>query len=360
MKVIASGVIYRNPIPHVWSRQAYFPSMVRLPDGTLVAAFSIGQAFESADLHTFFSHSSDGGASWSAPREICARRPGFSDFGRISLLPDGSILAVIQWHDRHRPDAGLGNPENQGFCETSFSTLRSADGAVWSEPEPLREPLTGPSFELCCPVLAAADGKLIFPTSTWKGWDGCCPNGTKAVAFVSEDGGGTWRYVDVMADPRNELIYWESRIRQLKDGRLLATAWVYDSKKNIDLQNHYAIGTAEGFKPPRATGLRGQTMEPVVLDDGRVFTAYRRVDKPGLWGNLSRVEGDEWVNEDEALLWNNQQGRLFATGENMIENFNVLRFGAPNALQLPDGTVLICFWCVEDTVSNIRWLKVTV
>lgn len=360
MKIIDTGVIYRNPVPHIWSRQAYFPSMALLGNGTLVAAFSIGQAFESADLHTYCSVSKDGGATWSDPKEISPRRDGWSDFGRISLLPDGTILGIIQWHDRHRSDTGLGNPDNQGFCETEFSIVRSRDGLTWSEPAALKEPLVGPSFEMCCPVLAVADGRLIFPTSTWKGWDGYCPNGTKAVAFVSEDNGGTWDYVDVMADPKDELIYWESRIRQLQDGRLLATAWVYDSAKNIDLQNHYAIGTAEGFASPRTTGLNGQTMEPIVLSDGRILTAYRRVDKPGLWCNLSRIEGDDWINEEEALLWINQQGRLFATGDNMIENFNVLRFGAPNALQLPDGSVLICFWCVEDTVSNIRWIKAAI
>jgi len=360
MQLIETGIIYRNPIPHVWSRHAYFPSLARLENGTLVAAFSIGQAFESADLHSYASISTDEGKTWSEPKELAPRREGWSDFSRISLLPDGSLIGMIQWHDRSRPDSGLTNPDTLGFTETEFSVIRSKDGMQWSAPQRVAEPLVGPSFEMCCPVRPLKDGRLVFPTSTWQGWDGYCPNGTKAVAFISDDNGENWTYVDVMADPQNEIIYWESRILEMNDGRLLATAWVYDNAHNTDLLNHYAIGTAEGFQPPKSTGLRGQTMEPILLSDGRILTAYRRTDKPGLWGNLSHIEGDEWVNDGEALLWTNQQGKLFATGENMVENFNVLRFGAPNGMQLPDGTCLICFWCVEDTVSNIRWVRVRV
>ena len=360
MQLLDTGIIYRNPIPHIWSRQAYFPSLARLENGTFVAAFSIGQAFESADLHSYASISTDEGKTWSAPQELAPRREGWSDFARISLLPDGSIIGIIQWHDRSRPDTGLTNPDTLGFTETEFSVVRSMDGLTWTAPEKVIEPLVGPSFEMCCPVRPMKDGTLVFPTSTWQSWEGYCPNGTKAVAFISDDNGKSWSYVDVMADPKDDIIYWESRILQMHDGRLLATAWVYDNANNTDLLNHYAIGSVKGFQPPKSTGLRGQTMEPILLSDGRILTAYRRTDKPGLWGNLSHIEGDEWVNDGEALLWTNQQGKLFATGENMVENFNVLRFGAPNGLQLPDGTCLICFWCVEDTVSNIRWVRVSV
>lgn len=359
MQLIDTGIIYRNPIPHIWSRHAYFPSLARLKNGTLVAVFSIGQAFESADLHSYVCFSINEGKTWSDPRELVPRREGWSDFARISLLPDGSLIGMIQWHDRHRPDTGLGNPDNQGFTETEFSIVRSINGSEWNNPEKVNEPLIGPSFEMCCPILPSRDGKLIFPTSTWKGWEGDSPNGTKAVAFISDDCAKTWSYMDVMVDPKDEIIYWESRIRQLNDGRLLATAWAYDSIRNIDLPNQYALGSVNGFLPPKSTGLCGQTMEPLVLFDGRILTVYRRTDKPGLWGNLSCIEGDKWTNEKEALLWTNRQGKLFATNENMIENFNVLRFGAPNGLQLPDGTCLFCFWCVEDHVSNIRLIRVS-
>lgn len=359
MKILESGVIYRNPMPHVKSRHAYFPSVVRLENGRMVAAFSIGEAFESADLHSYASVSDDGGATWSEPKELSSKVPDFSDFCRISLLADGEIIAIVQRHDRTRPDTGLTNPETQGFTETEFYIQRSRDGETWTTPKRVKEPLVGPSFELCCPIVPLADGTLLFPTSTWQGWDGDRPNGVKMVAFLSKDNGETWdEYVDVMCDPEDFIIYWESRMLQMQDGRILATAWTYDSKQNVDLPDSYVIGDGKSFSKPASTGLTGQTLEPVLLPNGQILSLYRRTDMPGLWGNLSHIEGDAWINDDEMFLWGGKGERLFRTEKNMVENFNVLRFGAPNAFLLDDTTCYVCFWCVEDNVSNIRWLKI--
>ncbi len=360
MKILDTGIIYRNPIPHIYSRQAYFPSVVRLENGKMVACFSIGEAFESADLHSYIVLSEDGGKTWNVPRELYKRMEGFSDCARISLLNSGEIIAITARHDRHRPDTGLGNPENLGFCETEFYTQKSKDGIHWSEPKKVNPPLVGPSFELCCPVVALRDGQLLLPTSTWRGWNGELPNGTKAVAFVSDNGGESWdTYVDVMCDKAQNLIYWESRVRELPDGALLAMAWTYNETENKDLPIQFALGTTEGFNMPSSTGILGQTLDPVVLKDGRIFSSYRRADKPGLWGNLSRIENGKWINEEEIPLWGTSQAKSFQTGDNMVENFNVLRFGAPNGFEDADGSVYFCFWCVEDTVSNIRYIRVS-
>jgi hypothetical protein len=44
----------------------------------------------------------------------------------------------------------------------------------------------------------------------------------------------------------------------------------------------------------------------------------------------------------------------------MVENFQVLRFGAPCITALPDGTLFVAFWGYEDCVSNIRWFKLRI
>ena len=45
MKRLEEFTIYQNPDPLLVSRQATFPGIVQLPDGELLAVFSIGQAF---------------------------------------------------------------------------------------------------------------------------------------------------------------------------------------------------------------------------------------------------------------------------------------------------------------------------
>ena len=64
-----SGLIYRNPAPHIVSRHAYFPSVIQMDNGELLASFSIGEAFEAINLNTYISHSIDG-KSWSEPSPL--------------------------------------------------------------------------------------------------------------------------------------------------------------------------------------------------------------------------------------------------------------------------------------------------
>ena len=47
MKQVYSSIIYENPLPQLRSRQAAFPWLCEASDGTVIASFSIGEAFES-------------------------------------------------------------------------------------------------------------------------------------------------------------------------------------------------------------------------------------------------------------------------------------------------------------------------
>ncbi|OPZ83154.1 MAG: BNR/Asp-box repeat protein [bacterium ADurb.Bin429] len=205
------------------------------------------------------------------------------------------------------------------------------------------------------------DGRWLLPTSTWRGWDGYCPNGTRMVAFVSHDFGHTWpEYLDIMHQPG--IIFWESKIIEFPDGRLLAVAWAYDEEAGKDLPNHYCVSHDGGltWSPPASTGLHGQTLTPFLLDDDRILCVYRRMDVPGLWVNLSTLDGDTWTNDAAEPLWGHHAVGLTSDSADMAHNFNVLRFGAPCITRLPDGMLFVAFWCYEDCVSNIRWFKFSI
>ena len=139
----------------------------------------------------------------------------------------------------------------------------------------------------------------------------------------------------------------------------MACAWAYDRVAAQDLPNQYAL-SADGGKTwtaPRAMGLNGQTHTPLPLPDGRILSAYRRLDVPGLWAAVSRLEGDDLVVEDQAPLWGAHSAGLTGHSDNMAQNFAVLKFGAPHMLPLPDGSIHLVFWAVEDGVGSARWLK---
>jgi len=366
IEIISTGLIYRNPLPHVYSRQAIHPSVLQLPCGDLLAGMSIGEAFESPDSKAYLARSCDNGETWELEQKLYEGSEEYpsSEGVRISLVDKGEVAAYLLSANRTRKDAGLTNPDNLGFVETEFLLTRSADGGhTWERPANFDPPLIGPAFEICCPIKVLRDGRWILPTQTWMGWDGYCPNGFKMVAFVSEDRGKTWPgYMDVMSDDKNEIIYWESKIVEFGDERLLAAAWAYDRIRKYDLENCYAVSSDKGktFSRPMSTGLKGQTMTPMLIKNDKILTIYRRIDKPGLWANISSLEKDKWINEFEKPLWGSDQGGLVSHGDNMARNFHALKFGAPSVIELKDSSIFIAFWCVEDCVYNIRWIKLKV
>ena len=309
--MIETGLIYRNPKPHLYSRQASFPSLALLPNGEMLAAFGVGAGFESADNHTELSRSLDGGRSWTLAGAVFnegAARPTSSNV-RISRMPDGELVANGIRAARWREDEGLSNPETQGFVETELIMCRSADeGRTWMGPAVIAPPLVGPAFEVCSPILPLSEQKLI----------------------------------------------------DLGDGRPLAVCWTHDLTAGADRQVHYALSSDNGrsFGPPRPTGLHGQTSTPVALGDGRLVCVYRRTDKPGLWAAYARISGDAWLNEGELALWGHVEAGAanIVGGENLSRAFTTLKFGLPAGLVLPDGRVFIAFWCVEECLYVIRWI----
>ena len=362
---LSTGVLFKNPKPHVRSIHAYFPSLAAMTNGQLLATYVLGEAFEATNLRTHAARSTDGGQTWQDEGTIYPGRTDriMSDGGKMSVAPDGEVIVNLVRHDRtDHADEGLANPANMGFVPTEILIVRSGDcGRTWSEPALVEPPLVGPSFELCSPVTFLRDGRWLLPTSTWMDWNGNLPNGNRMVAFVSADRGRSWpRYLDVMHSPDDNLIFWESKIVELSDGRLLAVAWCYDRQANADRPNQYAVSRDGGntWLAPQFTGLLGQTLTPCLLSDDRLLSVYRRMDQPGLWANVSRLEGDRWVNQGCQPLWGHRspEGQTVRE-ENMVDTFHGLKFGAPSVIVLPGGDVLAAFWCYEQNVSIIRWFK---
>ncbi|MGI6562863.1 MAG: sialidase family protein [Clostridia bacterium] len=362
IEMIHSGILFKNPKPYLKSVQAYFPSVVQCDNGDFVAAAVVGEAFEAVNLRNILFRSKDNGATWELQGPLYEPEPGkpISEACRIAKSKTGELSAFIMRHDRFREDFGLTNPDTLGFVPVTLAMSFSNDhGYTWSKPEPFDPPLIGPAFEMCSPVTYYKDICLL-PTSTWPDWDGNCPEGLKMVAFLSYDQGRTWpEYTVVMQRPERRIYFWESKIIPVDSGRLLAVAWAYDDEAGADLENHYAISDDGGktFGPAMSTGLQGQTLTSIYIEDGRILSAYRRMDKRGLWLNLSVLDGDRWINIDQTPLWGADEDNLTGQGKNMSEKFKELKFGAPHMLKCKDGTILLSFWCVENGLGIIRFCR---
>jgi hypothetical protein len=162
-----------------------------------------------------------------------------------------------------------------------------------------------------------------------------------------------------MDDYTNGVIHFEQSMVQLSDDRLLAVCWAYDEKSGKSRPTPYSLSDTRGraFRARMTTDLHGQTAKIVALADNRIVMLYRRDDRPGLWANLSRIDGERWINLAERAVWTGAKSGMEGSGASADE-LSQLKFGSPNLLLQPDGSVFAVFWCVEDGVSNIRWLRI--
>jgi hypothetical protein len=360
---IDSGLVYSNPLPHLRAIHAWHPSLVNLDGQELLCAFDLGQAVESFDYRTYISRSTDGGRTWGTPVRLFhdpVHRP-TSHTVRISRLKDGTLMAVGARFYRDDPEQGLTNRETLGYVPLDLILLRSLDaGQTWQGPEVLAPPLTGPTFEVCHSILELADGRLLFPTQTWPDWEGRVPHGMKAIALVSHDRGTRWtEHLDVFDGTSRGVIHFEQSIVQLDEGRLLAIAWAYEAATRSTLPTPYAISNdGRHFSSTQLTGLHGQTAKLLALDNRHVLCAYRRDDKPGLWVQLVRLDGDCWVNLAELLLWQGADAaRQFC---NTSDQLSGLKFGYPGLVRISPEDVMVVFWCEEGGLHKIRWFRLRI
>jgi hypothetical protein len=197
----------------------------------------------------------------------------------------------------------------------------------------------------------------------WRGWDGYCPHGMKTVAFISHDKGVTWTdYSEMFNDENPDILYFESKVIELSDGRLLALAWTYNQKEDVDLPNRYSISKDKGksFGKVISTGISAQTSTPLLLDENKLLVVSRRTDKSGLWAEVIQLEDEKWTILEEYPLWGERQDGLIKDGENISEKFSKLQFGAPFLTRMRNGLIYVAFWCVEDCVASIKWMKIRV
>jgi hypothetical protein len=201
--------------------------------------------------------------------------------------------------------------------------------------------------------------------SVCKDWEGHIEHGMRAIVLRSADQGATWTdWSPVMDQTDQGLVFWEIKLSQMSDGRLAAVCWTHDTISGRDLPIHYSISADHGrsFSPPRSTGLIGQTCTPLALSDGKIICFYRRLDRQGLWAQVAVLDGLDWRNEEEMLLWS---GASHLPGNPVPPKFATdimsgLRFGLPTSVCLSDEVALVAFWCVEDGISVIRYFKISV
>lgn len=355
MKVLFTEDIFMNPLPQLKSIHSMFPYVCELPDGTLLATHTVGEAFESVDSTAHVSFSSDGGKTWSEPKPMFDKTKfdvPVSEYCKACLLPDGRLLALGYAFFRPDPSLPEGNPETGGLLDDFLFCAYSEDnGKTWGEMQEI--PCGwGHHVEASAPALVLKDGTLISPIAGFPSWDGTEALPVVGKALRSEDGGKTWDDESVcMQFEGRKVLCYEQRMCQLDSGKVICIAWNEDIETGERLPNHYSVSEDSGktWSAPKSTGIMGQSSSVCSIGGDKLLAVHglrRNTDRPGIYGYIVDFSKGEWEIQEEILIWESKTPMVKLS--HFAEVFSFIKFGQPNAVRLSDGSIIVSYWYSED------------
>jgi sialidase-1 len=356
IELISSQSIYTNPSPAARSRQALFPGVIKLPNGELLAMFSIAEAFEAANNRTYVSRSGDLGKTWSLPIVLYDQEKmripcQLSDYYKPCMLANGNIIAAGYGFYRENPDESISDIANitgelpNGVNLISFS---NDNGHTWSIPQKMELGLER-GLELSGPAIQLNDGRIVIAASEFS------LKAEKQVgySFASKDNGISW-YRQGIFFQHPPIAAWEVRICELEYNKIGLILWAHDLSKEQNLPNHFITSDDGGitWNAPINTGIRGQASNLFYLGNNQLLTvhAHREKDAPGIYIRHVDISNNQFKVLAEKNIWNglcNHEGSI-------TEQFENLKFGQPSLLKLPDDEFLVIHWCWEKTMFVIK------
>ncbi|MDO4488708.1 MAG: sialidase family protein [Eubacteriales bacterium] len=354
MKAAAPTIIYENPLPQLRSRQAAFPNICELKDGTLLAAFVIGEAFESVDCASYISRSTDKGATWSTPQKMFDHSQferTFCESCKVTPLPDGRVIALGYGYFRDDPELPVGNPETGGLLDDFvFYSVSEDGGLTWGELNEIKCSW-GPHVEASAPLYVLKDGTWITPITGFPAWDGHMTGPMCGRALRSEDQGKTWSDEAVCMEFTEAVTCYEQRMCELESGALICIGWNENTATGERLNNHYTVSYDGGktWSEPITTGVQGQASSVVAIGGEKLLAIHairRDTDEPGIYGYVVDFSEKKWNIVDKALLWAPAVPMIKDT--KMAEIFSFLKFGQPSVTVLHDGSMVLTFWYAQE------------
>ena len=351
-------VVYQNPQPQNRARHAYFPGLVKVPSGNLLALFMLGEALEATNNTTMVSRSLDQGRTWHLEGPLHERpdqHRHYSDSLKPTLLNDGTLIATGYRFHRTDPDETIVNPDTGGLREGDNLVSFSRDeGKTWTRP---REVARGwpELIEQSGPSIQLRRGTILVSGSLFPMWDGTSPSGCVGILSRSDDRGETWNdQTQFFSDPQRTFVPAEPRLCELQDDRVVSLVWMLDYVNHRQSPNHVTVSHDAGmtWSKPIDTGVPAQASNLIHLEGDLLLSihSHREGEDVGLYVRLVDFAGDTWRTVDEQKIWGNAPSRKVSAYAKMGEN---LKFGQPSLLSLGDGEYLATHWAIEECQSRI-------
>ncbi|MGV8950717.1 MAG: sialidase family protein [Cypionkella sp.] len=356
MQLLETRTLYANPDPLLVSRQAAFPGLIRLPDGKLLAMFSIGQAFDAADMRAYVSISKDNGQTWGPPTQLHDSQfdPMESESFKPLLLADGSLLATGYVFVRPDTLTPIVDPATNAILPIHNKLSRSVDGGlIWSTPE--RFAIDDVGLELSGPFIQLASGRILGAAAPFH----LGASGHEGWLFGSDDNGASWQRQSVFfRSEGGHIAPWECRLIDFGHERIGVLFWAYDLASDHHLSNRLALSDDGGKSFAIIdTGISGQASNAIALGPNEMLSIHAHRETPvGLKVYRLKLAGGAVEVTDTLSLFGDEklgQGR-----ERNGDPFANLRFGQPGLLALGEGNYLASCWQVENCQHVIKTFRI--
>lgn len=366
MNIIDQGIIFLGT---KGGREAKccFPSLVQLSNGEIISSFQASSEKNSIDSHVLLSRSPDGGKSWGKPyspflNEINGKKA-IIHAAYLAEVQPGRLIAALQWCDHfNNPSLEFFNSDTGGLLPMSICLSESADnGLTWTTPEKLDAgELNEIPIPLMGPVCKVKSGTLICPFETSKNYDDIESWLHKAAYFISYDGGKTWPEYKVVAhDPQSKILYWDHRIANLGNGRLVDMFWAYDNVLNKEINAHMSktIDGGQTWTQPEDTGLVGQPWPIPINEQSFVIVKVDRNISQTIEVVLTDNFGQSWDATPPLVIYSDKEQQLFNSSDlnEHLVDMGSWAYGLPSGIKLLDGNVLITYYAGSDVTVDIHW-----
>jgi Neuraminidase (sialidase) len=317
----------RAPHATVVSGGGYFPVLIRLNNGTLMAVLRGGAPHIGIKGRLDIVTSQDGGKTWSAPRTV-VDGPEDDRNPALGQLKNGDIVLAY---------AILHGYDSTGLKLSSDRTVRRADGVYVIRSSDNGKTWTRPERSESTFALEKKDGSLSPYGKIVQLEDGTAlmsvyyqfpdQRGHQDYVFRSHDNGKTWGEPVLIGEHYNE-----TGLLTLPGGRVLAAL-------RSEHGGHLAIAASkDGGKtwstPVEVTRDNEHPGDLILLRSGDILLTYGERNKPfGVETILSHDKGKTWDIASKTVL----AGDAASTD-----------CGYPSSVQLPNGSIVTVYYQVDD------------
>lgn len=354
IKLVGSTRVYGG-VPNSPTANCCFPSIARLPNGTLLASWRTGSNKDSDDGAIWLARSTDE-TTWSRPQLILQAGQldglwGEPHCGPLTVLQDGRLLCTVMWVVRPRPGMEFFNPITEGLLPLRTLFYVSHDeGISWRHLSEMDGgPYSGP-LAITGPALQLADGTLACPFEVNKPYDDTAAWRHAAALKFSRDGGNTWpACVEIANDPTGQVMYWDAHVVPCSTDHWVAAFWTFDRQQGVDRTIHLAHSTDAGktWTPPRDLQIVGQIAEPVPLSGGRLLLIYvDRFHTASIRARISLDQGKTFAAEGLVIYEHAKQSpSVIAPTETAayLQDMSLWTFGRVQAVAHGDTIWLVYY-----------------